>query len=181
MADQPKQTLLDDLEAIRNSLDTIESNEPYIPTLEEIVGHRAPTTVNPSNPFLSSTSLSELIKIRNEAEARAAEELAKVERVKPVEEILAAKTKEDTAPEEPVVFAPDPNVIIAKMEQLFESWIDNSVSLYVEVFEAEIRNRLTHDFKELVVQWYLENELPVPEHFKQSPSEQDDTETLDPR
>jgi hypothetical protein len=146
--------LLDDLEAIRKSLDKIAETKPAIPTLEEIVGHRAPTTVNPRNPFLSSSSLSELIKIRNDAESRAAQELAALAPVKTIEEILASPPQ-----------GPDPEVIMEQMETMFDSWIENSVSQYLEVFESELRNRLQQDFRDLVTQWYRENDLPLPESF----------------
>jgi len=165
MPDQdPQHTLLDDLVAIRKSLDKISESKPNIPTLEEIVGHRTPTTVNPENPFLSSNSLSELIKIRNEAEANAAQELAELSPVKTVEEILLDE------PEPPPV--PDPDLIIEQMEQMFDSWIENSVSQYMELFEGELRNRLQQDFKGLVTQWYKEHELPLPESFEHRDQEQ---------
>ena len=155
MADQASpRTLIEDLEAIRKSLDKIASSKPQIPTLEEIVGHRAPTTVNPKNPFLSSTSLSELIKIRNEAEARAAQELADMAPIKTIEEILAVPPT-----------APDPDIIIEQMELMFDTWVENSVSQYMEIFESELRNRLQQDFRDLVSQWYREHNLPLPASF----------------
>ena len=156
MTDQSPRTLLEDLEAIRKSLDKVAEVKPQIPTLEEIVGHRTPTTVNPSNPFLSSDSLSELIKIRNEAESRSAEELANLTPVKTIAEIL---TK---APE-----GPDPQEILEQMEALFDTWVENSVTQYLEVFETELRNRLQQDFRDLVTNWYKEHELPLPEGFLQ--------------
>jgi hypothetical protein len=160
-------TLLEDLEAIQKSLDKIAESKPEIPTLEEIVGHRAPTTVNPKNPFLSSQSLSELINIRNEAETRAAEELAKIKPIRPIEEILKA--------EAPVVETPDPAVIIDQMEQMFDSWIENAVNDYISIFESELRNRLQQDFRTLVTQWYQEHDLPLPEGFErmENPPEKD--------
>ncbi len=166
MTDQSSpRTLIEDLEAIRKSLDKIASSKPQIPTLEEIVGHRAPTTVNPQNPFLSSASLSELIKIRNEAEARAAQELADMAPVKTIEEILAEPPK-----------APDPEVIIEHMEVMFDSWVENSVSQYMEIFESELRNRLQQDFRDLVTQWYREHELPLPASFEQREDRPDDSD-----
>ena len=175
MSDSNPRTLLEDLEAIRKSLDKIARSEPQIPTLEEIVGHRAPTTVNPDNPFLSSQSLSELIRIRNEAEARAAEELAKVEPIRPITEILTSEAKPKTGP-----VAPDPEAIIQQMESLFDTWIEHSVNEYLTVFESELRNRLQQDFRDLVENWYEEHQLPIPESFR-SASERDsdaeDTET----
>jgi hypothetical protein len=160
--------LLDDLEAIRKSLDKIAETKPNIPTLEEIVGHRAPTTVNPRNPFLSSNSLSELIKIRNDAESRAAQELAALAPVKTIEEILASPPQ-----------GPDPEVIMEQMETMFDSWVENSVSQYLEVFESELRNRLQQDFRDLVTQWYRENELPLPESFEARNSDKDENQETD--
>jgi hypothetical protein len=155
MTEPSSRTLLEDLEAIQKSLDKIAKTEPSIPTLEEIVGHRAPTTVNPENPFLSSTSLSELIKIRNEAESRAAEELANLAPVKSIQEILAEPPK-----------GPDPEQIIEQMEQMFDTWVENSVQQYLDVFESELRNRLQQDFRDLVTHWYKEHELPLPDSFQ---------------
>lgn len=80
-----KQSLLQDLEDIRQSLDRVARSESQIPLLDEIVDKRSPTHVNPDNPFLSSQSLSELIRIRNEAEARAAEELASLAPLRPID------------------------------------------------------------------------------------------------
>ena len=161
MSKQPQNhTLLEDLEAIQKSLDKISKSEPVIPTLEEIVGHRAPTTVNPKNPFLSSQSLSELISIRNEAETHAAQELARITPVRPIEEIL----KE----EQPKPSAPDPSMVIEQMEHMFESWIESAVNDYMSLFESELRNRLQQDFKTLVTQWYKDNDLPIPEGFERS-------------
>jgi hypothetical protein len=153
-------TLLEDLEAIQKSLDTISKSQPIIPTLEEIVGHRAPTTVNPANPFLSSESLSELINIRNEAETHAAEELARIRPIRPIEEILIA--------EKPKPTAPDPAVIIEQMEHMFESWIESAVSDYMSLFESELRNRLQQDFRTLISQWYKDNNLPIPQGFERT-------------
>ncbi|MDN3649932.1 hypothetical protein QWZ13_13510 [Reinekea marina] len=161
MSKQPQNhTLLEDLEAIQKSLDKISKSEPVIPTLEEIVGHRAPTTVNPKNPFLSSQSLSELISIRNEAETHAAQELARITPVRPIEEIL----KE----EQPKPSAPDPSMVIEQMEHMFESWIESAVNDYMSLFESELRNRLQQDFKTLVTQWYKDHDLPIPEGFERS-------------
>ena len=161
MSKQPvNHTLLEDLEAIQKSLDKISQSKPLIPTLEEIVGHRPPTTVNPANPFLSSQSLSELISIRNEAETHAAEELARIKPIRPIEEILT--------PEAPKVTAPDPAIIIEQMEHMFDSWIESAVTDYMSLFESELRNRLQQDFRTLITQWYEDNNLPIPEGFKRT-------------
>lgn len=151
-------TLLKDLEEIRQSLDKIAQSEPIIPTLEEVVGRRSPTAVNPNNPFLSSSSLSELIKIRNQAEQHAAEELARIKPIRPIEEILSTSK---TQPK-----APDPEQILAQMEGLFDSWIEHTVSDYMQLFESELRNRLQQDFRQLVSQWYEQHELPIPDSFQ---------------
>lgn len=153
-------TLLKDLEEIRQSLDKIAQSEPVIPTLEEVVGRRAPTAVNPNNPFLSSSSLSELINIRNQAEQRAAEELARLKPVRPIEEILKPRHEQ--------LLAPDPEQILAQMESLFENWVENTVNDYMHLFESELRNRLQQDFRTLVGQWYEEHNLPIPESFRRS-------------
>lgn len=169
MSESTSRTLLEDLEVIRSSLDKIAKSEPQIPTLEEIVGHRAPTTVNPKNPFLSSQSLSELIRIRNEAESRTAEDLANMAPVRSIDEILTESPK-----------APDPEQIIEQMEVMFETWIENSVSQYLQVFESELRNRLQQDFRELVSQWYRDHDLPIPESLtgQDSGSETDDSDPI---
>jgi hypothetical protein len=152
-------TLLEDLEAIQKSLDSISNTKPMIPTLEEIVGHRAPTmSINPSNPFLSSQSLSDLISIRNEAETRAAEELVKIKPTHPI--------KESIAPSAGNANAPDPNAVIDQMERMFDSWIEGAVTNYMSLFECELRNRLQQDFKTLITQWYQDNNLPIPEGFE---------------
>jgi hypothetical protein len=180
MSDQPKQSLIDDLEAIRHSLDKIADSKPVIPTLEEIVGHRPATPVNPENPFLSSTSLSELIRIRNEAEAKEAEELAAIEQVRPVNTILRPQQADDTAaieadisPAEEVVTEPDPEQLVAKLEAAFDTWKEKAVKEYLLLFEQELNERLKQDFRELVRIWYREHNLPVPEAFM--PASHDDS------
>jgi len=159
-----QQTLLEDLEAIRKSLDKADDSASTIPTLEEIVGHRGPASVNMKNPFLSSSSLSELIKIRNDAEARAAQELSKLKPVMTLDQIQAANALA-AEPEQKPEPVPDPNLIISQMEQLFDSWIENSVAQYMVLFESELRNRLQQDFHQLVTRWYQEQGLAVPASF----------------
>ncbi len=161
-------SLIDDLEAIRYSLDKIAKSEPVIPTLEEIVDKRTPTSVNPENPFLSSSSLSELLKIRNDAEARAAHELAQL---KPI--ILAGSVEE--VPSKPAT--PDPEEIMEQMEAQFGNWIENSVSQYMALFENDLRNQLQQDFRELVSKWYEDHELPIPESFAQRMKEETEQQT----
>ncbi|TCS41327.1 hypothetical protein [Reinekea marinisedimentorum] len=166
MSDQPKQSLIDDLEAIRHSLDKIAESEPVIPTLEEIVGCRPPTSVNPQNPFLSSNSLSELIRIRNEAEAREAEKLASVhQRIKPVEEIRMPEPSEQPAEQQPAVDGPNPDQIVAKLEAAFDTWKEKAIKEYLILFEQELNERLKQDFQELVRNWYREHNLIIPPAF----------------
>lgn len=161
MSKQPDaSTLLDDLEAIRASLEKVSENDVTIPTLEEIVGHRSPTSVNPENPFLSSSSLSELIRIRNEAESRAAQELASLRKTTKTRFEPTKKIDPDT-----VKRHPDPDDIMRQMETRFDQWIESSVAQYMQLFESELRNRLQQDFRALVVQWYRSHQLPVPEAF----------------
>ena len=87
---EPKQeAIIDDLESIRSTLDTtglIQNSEvtsldgdftlAEIPLLEDVTGHRTPIQNHTSNPFLSSKTLESLVHKRNEAEAKAAEDLA---------------------------------------------------------------------------------------------------------
>lgn len=184
--DDPK-SLLKDLEDIRQSLDRIVQSESAIPLLEEIVDQRPPTHVNPNNPFLSSQSLSELIRIRNEAEARAAEELANLAPLRPIEDILERQKREkaelerqhqeeqqqldfgepepEAQPEPDTPKGPDPELILEQLETAFGNWIDDAVASYVQLFENEVRNRLQQDFRKLIWQWYEEHELPIPEGF----------------
>lgn len=149
-------SLLDDLEAIRKSLDRIAQSEPVIPVLEEIVDKKTPRHLNPDNPFLSSHSLSELIRIRNEAEVKSAEELARLAPLRPIRQ-----TKQ---PEQPK--APDPDQITQQLQELCASWVDEALDHYVEVFEQELRVRLEQDVRTLVGQWYQQNNLPLPESFQ---------------
>jgi hypothetical protein len=166
MADlRAQQSLLEDLEAIRKSLDKVNDSTSTIPTLEEIVGHRGPATVNLKNPFLSSSSLAELIKIRNDAESRAAQELSKLKPVMTLDAIQAANPPPALAAQPEPDPAPDPQLIINQMEQLFDSWIENSVAQYMVLFESELRNRLQQDFRVLVTRWYQEQGLAVPASF----------------
>lgn len=155
MSQHDNKSLLKDLEDIRQSLDRIAKSESAIPLLEEIVDKREPTHVNPNNPFLSSRSLSELIRIRNEAEVKAAEELADM---KP-----SVTVREHRSPQIPV--APDPDIIRGQLESVFESWIDEAVENYLQLFEQELRYRLRQDYRKLVTQWFQESGLPVPDTF----------------
>ncbi|MEX0624652.1 MAG: hypothetical protein WD251_12175 [Saccharospirillum sp.] len=171
-----QQSLLQDLEDIRQSLDRIAQSETQIPLLDEIVDKRTPTHVSPDNPFLSSQSLSELIRIHNEAETRAADELAPL---RPINEIVRREQNLPTAEETPKPpSAPDPEQVMAQLETVFGHWIDDTVSDYLQLFERDLRNRLQQDFRLLVSQWYAENDLPLPEAFKRSepdqPTEPDD-------
>ncbi|WP_028669667.1 hypothetical protein [Saccharospirillum impatiens] len=175
----PQQSLLKDLEDIRQSLDRIVRPESQIPLLDEIVDKRSPTHVNPDNPFLSSQSLSELIRIRNEAEARAAEELASLAPLRPITEIVHSEQQRQAVVEPPKPPpAPDPEQVLAQLETVFDHWIDDTVANYLTLFERDLRNRLQQDFRTLVSQWYEDNDLPVPTSFKREdpadPSTPDD-------
>lgn len=170
-----QQSLLQDLEDIRQSLDRIAQSESQIPLLDEIVDKRTPTHVNPDNPFLSSQSLSELVRIRNEAGARAAEELASLAPLRPITEIVRKEQNVPTAeesPKPPPAPDPDPEQVLAQLETVFGHWIDDTVSDYLQLFERDLRNRLQQDFRLLVGQWYEENDLPLPETFKRSEPDQ---------
>lgn len=167
-----KQSLLQDLEDIRQSLDRVARTESQIPLLDEIVDKRSPTHVNPNNPFLSSQSLSELIRIRNEAEARTAEELASLAPLRPITEIVRKEQnlpQVEDAPKPPP--GPDPEQVLAQLETLFSHWIDDTVSDYLKLFERDLRNRLQQDFRNLVGQWYEDNDVPLPDSFKREDSE----------
>lgn len=161
MSEHDKNSLLRDLEDIRQSLDRIAQSEPAIPLLEEIVDKRTPTHVNPNNPFLSSQSLSELIRIRNEAEARAARELASLTPAK----THADEPKPDAA-KQPA--SPDPADIQRQLEAVFNSWVDDAVGDCLDLFERELRHRLHQDFRTLVAQWFRQAGLPVPDDFAEA-------------
>ena len=72
------------LQELENLKDTLSSNKKrdqednVIPTLEEVVGHEKTIQQRKENPFLSSETLAQLISKRNDAEAKAAEELAQI-------------------------------------------------------------------------------------------------------
>lgn len=153
-------SLIDDLEAIRKSLDRIAQSEPVIPVLEEVVDKSTPRHINPDNPFLSSQSLSELIRIRNEAEVKSAEELA---RLAPLRPVRPTKTPTPSS-------APDPVQITGQLQELCASWVDEALDHYLEVFEQELRARLEQDVRTLVEQWYQQHNLPVPESFQTAPT-----------
>lgn len=148
-------SLIDDLEAIRKSLDRIAQSEPVIPVLEEVVDKTTPRHINPNNPFLSSHSLSELIRIRNEAEVKSAEELARLAPLRPV--------RSAEAPRPPK--APDPEQVTRQLQELCASWVDEALDHYLEVFEQELRARLEQDVRTLVEQWYQQHNLPLPKPF----------------
>lgn len=160
-------SLISDLEAIRKSLDRIAQSEPVIPVLEEVVDKKTPRHINPDNPFLSSHSLSELIRIRNEAEVKSAEELARLAPLRPVRQ-----AKQPDLPR-----APDPDQITQQLQELCASWVDEALDHYLEVFEQELRARLEQDVRTLVGQWYQQNNLPLPEAFnpESDPNSSDDS------
>ena len=82
--DTGKNQLLQDLENLKDTLspDTEapqeQSTNAGIPTLDQVVGHEKTIQQRTENPFLSSETLAQLISKRNDAEARAAEELARI-------------------------------------------------------------------------------------------------------
>jgi len=188
MADhRSQQTLLEDLEAIRNSLDKGPEAPSIIPTLEDIVGQRAPTSVNLKNPFLSSDSLSELLKIRNEAESVAAQALSELKPLWARDEMadslsladskLEAQSEREPEPALELEVIPDPDLIIGQMEQLFASWVENSVAEHMVRFENELRTRLHQDFRQLITHWYQEQGLELPANFLTQPSLEQPVET----
>ncbi|WP_108124643.1 hypothetical protein [Saccharospirillum mangrovi] len=127
--DRLRQHLLDDLEALRQSLDRMARSEPALPVVDEVVEKRPASPLNPDNPFLSSDSLSELIRIRNEAEARAAEEQAELN----FEESLDA-------------------VLTDNLEAAFNRWADEALADYLQLFERDLRRRLRNDFLRLLAE-----------------------------
>lgn len=127
--DSVRQQLLDDLEALRRSLDQIAHSEASIPLVDEVVDKGPPSPLNPDNPFLSSDSLSELIRIRNEAEARAAEEQAQA---RPTSAELLDQPLSD------------------ELEATFNCWADQALADYISLFERDLRRRLRADFLRLL-------------------------------
>lgn len=156
---QQDKTLLDELEAIRESLDKLDKPELSIPTLDEIVEHEAPLSFKPDNPFLSSASLSELIKKRNEAESKAAEELA---RLKPT--TSARASNQPNTPKN----QPDPNFILSHMQSQFDAWLDQTVATHVSLFEKELRDHFQNRFNELLSEWNQQNSLSTSPSSKPS-------------
>ncbi|WP_428244364.1 hypothetical protein [Gynuella sp.] len=83
--------LLQELENLKDTLSEEQNadKDNFIPTLEEVVGHEKTIQQRKENPFLSSETLAQLISKRNDAEAKAAEELARIirqNRITPVSE-----------------------------------------------------------------------------------------------
>ncbi|PTY36942.1 hypothetical protein BGP77_06560 [Saccharospirillum sp. MSK14-1] len=132
--DSVRQQLLDDLEALRQSLDHIARTPASTvpPIVDKVVDDAAEkesdkksSPLNPDNPFLSSDSLSELIRIRNEAEQRAAEEEAQTE----------------DALDQP---------LSDELEAAFNRWADQALADYISLFERDLRRRLRADFVRLL-------------------------------
>ena len=128
--DSVRQQLLHDLEALRQSLDHIaQTPEPVMPpVVDKVVDEdtdKRPSPLNPDNPFLSSDSLSELIRIRNEAEQRAAEEQAQ-----------SAEALDQPLSDE--------------LEAAFNRWADQALADYISLFERDLRRRLRADFIRLL-------------------------------
>ncbi|MFG1497328.1 hypothetical protein ABMA57_11900 [Saccharospirillum sp. HFRX-1] len=136
--DSVRQQLLHDLEALRQSLDHIAQTPASTvpPIVDKVVDKgvdgapdkeldKRPSPLNPDNPFLSSDSLSELIRIRNEAERRAAEEQA--QSAPPLDQPLSDE-----------------------LEAAFNSWADQALADYISLFERDLRRRLRADFIRLL-------------------------------
>lgn len=124
-----RQQLLDDLEALRQSLDHIaQTPTPTAPPLvDKVIDHstdKRPSPLNPDNPFLCSDSLSELIRIRNEAELRAAEEAQTASPINPA--------------------------LSDELEAAFNRWADQALADYISLFERDLRRRLRADFIRLL-------------------------------
>lgn len=132
--DSVRQQLLHDLEALRQSLDHIAQTPASTvpPIVDKVVDKgvdkapdkepdKRPSPLNPDNPFLSSDSLSELIRIRNEAELRAAEAQAQ-----------SAETLDQPLSDE--------------LEAAFNRWADQALADYISLFERDLRRRLRADF-----------------------------------
>lgn len=128
--DSVRQQLLHDLEALRQSLDHIaqtpaSSVPPIVDKVVDDSADKRPSPLNPDNPFLSSDSLSELIRIRNEAERRAAEEQAQ-----------SAEALDLPLSDE--------------LEAAFNRWADQALADYISLFERDLRRRLRADFIRLL-------------------------------
>lgn len=134
-------SLIDDLEAIKNSLEKISSNEPKIPTLDDMVAQRSPRKLNPSNPFLSSSSLSKLIKERNLAEQNEAHELAKLASARPSQS--GSLTSKDPTFEQ----------ISNQIDDRKNAWIEELVQFHITLFEKELRQRLKTEYETQIQQW----------------------------
>lgn len=185
MADhRSPQTLLEELEAIRNSLDNGPEAQSIIPTLEDVVGQRAPTSVNLNNPFLSSNSLSALLKIRNDAESVAAQERSELTPLGARDKISDSELELALEPSLVAEVMPDPGLMIGQMEQLLASWIEDSVAEHMVRFERELRVRLEQDFHQLIARWYQEQGLALPAHVRtflspEQPNEADNNASTD--
>lgn len=75
-----RETLLQDLESLKDALTpndgSVTDNQLNIPVLKQVVGRSTTLQERQHNPFLASKELETLISHRNEAEAKAAEQLA---------------------------------------------------------------------------------------------------------
>ncbi|AJQ94924.1 hypothetical protein [Gynuella sunshinyii] len=111
--------LLQELENLKDTLSEEQhaDKDNFIPTLEEVVGHEKTIQQRKENPFLSSETLAQLISKRNDAEAKAAEELARIirqNRITPVPD-------SDLSATHSLFDLPDP---LTKPESRFETPIE---------------------------------------------------------
>ncbi|TXR53798.1 hypothetical protein [Reinekea thalattae] len=184
MSQTSNKSLIKELETIRQSLDEILENAE-IPTLDDIIdqaalGQKSLDGINPDNPFLSSDSLSELIKIRNEAVARLQESKQAANANKP--SITSASSASTTSAQSPsqtptgaaqeaeplipneqsaeaVTLSADADQLIAHMDSCFRSWKNQLVRKYVKKFEQELNSQLEHDFQLFVQEQLKQHQL----------------------
>ena len=180
MSQTSNKSLIKELETIRQSLDEILENAE-IPTLDDIIdqaalGQKSLDGINPDNPFLSSDSLSELIKIRNEAVARLQESKQAANTNKP--SITGASSASTTSAQSPagaaqeaeplipaeqsaeaVTLSADADQLIAHMDSCFRSWKNQLVRKYVKKFEQELNSQLEHDFQLFVQEQLKQHQL----------------------
>ncbi|TCS36709.1 hypothetical protein [Reinekea marinisedimentorum] len=80
----------------------------------------------------------------------------------------AAPEQTDAEPETlelPNIEQPDPERIVTSLASAFDTRKEQAVKEQVALFEAELRDRLELDFRELVRNWYREHHMAIPEAF----------------